>query len=309
MNQKIAFLFPGQGAQSVGMCRGLYEQYAIFKDTIEEIQDYIYRDLWTIIAEGPDRDLKKTVNCQLALFAVSLATMRTVLFEKPHLKPAFCAGLSLGEFSALCASGILDVREGTDLIEKRAHLMQRACELQPGKMVAVVGLVKEQVDQVLCQLEEGQVATIANYNAALQIVVSGNTKGIQRFCHLAQHSGARRLIELDVAGAFHSPLMRPAAEGFKPYMDTARLEHSDIKVCSNVTGNIVGYSDDFRTLLVKQITEPVLWYPTIQALCAQGVTTFIEMGPGRVLQGLNRRNTTTAQTFSVETVEDITALP
>jgi [acyl-carrier-protein] S-malonyltransferase len=291
MSQKIAFLFPGQGSQSVGMCRDLYESSGIFRDVIHEIQDITYRSIWPIINEGPERELKKTVNCQLALFAVSLATMKVVLFEKPHLKPSFCAGMSLGEYSALCAAQVLELREAVELVEKRAELMQQACETVPGKMIAVVGLTKDLIEALLLRLENEREKKcdlyIANYNALQQVVLAGSSEAVEAFCKIAMQNGARKIVELDVAGAFHSPLMGAAADQFKPYLKTANFKISEIKVVSNVTGQEVIYNEDFRELLEKQITSTVLWYPSIHYLAEQKVDLFIELGPGRVLHGLN----------------------
>lgn len=312
MPQKVAFLFPGQGAQSVGMCRALYEQFEIFRDTIHEIEDLSYQKLWSIILEGPERDLKKTGNCQMALFATSIATLRVVQFEKPKLQARFCAGLSLGEYTALVAAGVLRLHEAVELVQKRAQLMEKACQDHVGKMIAVIGLTYDQVQKIVHEYIPApgseDVVALANYNAPQQIVVAGTLKGLQWFEDKARGAGARRMIELDVAGAFHSPLMKDAARDFAPYVETAHLAFSPINVVSNVTAEPIIYSEDFRELMVTQIVSPVLWCKTIQTLDREGVTLYVEMGPGRVLHGLNRKIGTMSKTVSIETVEDIASL-
>jgi [acyl-carrier-protein] S-malonyltransferase len=308
MAHKIAFLFPGQGAQSVGMCKSLYENSGVFKQTIEEIEDLAYQKIWQVISEGPEKELTKTDHCQLALFAVSLATFRAVRFERPHLVPSYCAGMSLGEYTALCAAGVLSLQESVNLVLRRAQLMQESCEKYPGKMTAVLGLSIDVIESIVSEYPDKEALAVANYNAPQQIVVAGTPSAIEWFESKAGAKGARRLVRLDVAGAFHSPLMKEAMETYKAYVDTAKLEFSEIKVASNVTGTVIEYSEDFRELMTQQICSPVRWCPTIANLESQGVKLFIELGPGKILQGLNRRMAQSSQTLSIETIEDFTAL-
>lgn len=308
MAQKIAFLFPGQGAQSVGMCKNLYEKSPVFKQTIEEIEDLAYQKIWDVISNGPEKELTKTNRCQLALFAVGYATFCAVRFEKPHIVPTYCAGLSLGEYTALCAAGVLSLQESVNLVMRRAELMQESCEKYPGKMTAVLGLTLEVISSIIKEYSDPEALAVANYNAPQQIVVAGTEQAIDWFEAQAGSKGARRLVRLEVAGAFHSPLMRHAREGYKFFAETAKLNFSEVKVASNVTGEVVEYSEDFRQLMIDQICSPVAWCPTIQHLEAKGVKLFVEMGPGKILQGLNRRITQSSRTLSIESIEDFAAL-
>lgn len=306
MANQVAFLFPGQGAQSVGMCKDLYEKSSVFRDTIQEVEDLSYQKIWHFVSEGPERELKKTDRCQLALFAVCLATFRVVRFLKPDLNPTYCAGLSLGEYTALCAAGVLSTQEAVSLLLARAQLMQKACEEKEGKMAAVLGLGYDVVKSLIDQYPNSENLAVANYNAPQQIVIAGTAEAIAWFESRAASAGVRRLVYLEVAGAFHSPLMRSAQEAYKSYVDTAKFDFSGVQVVSNVTGKATEYSEDFRSLMVEQICCPVMWCPSIQYLESEKkVTLFVEMGPGKILQGLNRRITQSSRTVSIESVEDI----
>lgn len=307
MSDKVAFIFPGQGAQSVGMCRTLYEKSPVFRDTIHKIEEISYQPIWRYVSEGPEKELKKSDRCQLALFAVGLATYHAVSFERPNLKPLYCAGLSLGEYTALCAAGILDLEEAVHLLLKRSQLMQEACLAKEGKMAAVLGLSFDAIEAAVSQYPKKGDLALANYNANQQIVVAGTTEAITWFESKATSLGARRFVYLEVAGAFHSPLMEPAMKAYKPYVETARINYSEIQVVSNVTGKAVEYVEDLRELMVEQICAPVMWCSSMEYLEQEkGITLFVEMGPGKILQGLNRRITQRARTVSIESIEDIT---
>lgn len=312
MTKKVVFLFPGQGAQSVGMCKSLYEQFGSFREVIEEVEDTCYRKLWPLIAEGPERELKRTVNCQLALFAINLAVWRVLKIERHDLVPTFCAGLSLGEYCALVAAGVVRLHDAADLLKHRAEYMQKACEERVGKMIATLGLSFEKVSEVLntCPDEDlKKEISIANYNAHDQIVVAGSERAIRWYEVAAKLAGARRLIELEVAGAFHSPLMESAKQRMVPILQTARFQFSDIKVISNVTAEPVIYSEDFREILADQIVKTVNWAPTLKFLQSKEIDLLVEVGPGKVLAGLSRRNSINIPIVSVESVEDIGLLP
>ena len=282
-----AWLFPGQGAQQVGMGRDLYEAYPEAAAVFDEADAAIGRGLSRIIFDGPDDELRQTVNTQPAILVASLAAWRAaVAAEHPALAeaPLCMAGHSLGEYSALVAAGALTVAEAVRLVQRRGELMQAAGEQRPGTLAAVLGLDEDAV-QAVCA-ETG--AELCNLNATGQIVVGGAPEAVERAVAAAEAAGARRVIRLNVGGAFHTSLMQPAAEQMAPVLDAAEIANPQVPIIGNVDAAPLTTADQIRADLKAQIRKPVRWRDTVLAMRELGVDTYIEIGPGTVLTGLAR---------------------
>lgn len=282
-----AWLFPGQGAQQVGMGRDLYEAYPEAAAVFDEADAAIGRDLSRIIFDGPDDELRQTVNTQPAILVASLAAWRAATAaEHPALAeaPLCMAGHSLGEYSALVAAGSLTISEAVRLVQRRGELMQAAGEQHPGTLAAVLGLDEDAV-QAVCA-ETG--AELCNLNATGQIVVGGTPEAVERAVVAAETAGARRVVRLNVGGAFHTSLMQPAAEQMTPVLDAAVVADPQIPVIGNVDAAPLTSVDQVRADLKAQIRKPVRWRDTVLAMRDMGVDTYVEIGPGTVLTGLAR---------------------
>lgn len=298
---KIAMIFPGQGAQYVGMGKDFFDSFAVARETFEEADELLGEKLSKIIFEGPEDVLTQTKYSQLAIFVVSVAILRTVLKELPHLKPAVCAGLSLGEYTALYASGRLGFAETLLLVRERARLMNEACEKVPGTMAAVLGLDAAGIESAVKDLEG---VWVANFNAPGQTVISGTKEGIENAALILKERGARRVIPLTVHGAFHSGLMLSAQEGLAPYIDGVEFKNSPIDLVMNVPGNFVKTDAEIRRNLTAQVTQSVRWEQGIAAMKDAGVELFLEIGCGKTLTGLNKK----MGVLSMSAVEKITDL-
>lgn len=302
MSKKIAFLFPGQGAQYVGMAKDFYENYAVARATFDEADELLKTSFSKIIFEGPADVLTLTKNSQLAIYIVSVAIWRTVAQEFPDLKPTFCAGLSLGEYTALTAAKKISFQEGLLLVQARAAFMNEACEKTQGTMQVVLGLEPETVSKALASLEE---VWIANLNCPGQVVIAGTPRGMAFAQESLKAAGAKRILPLDVSGAFHTPLMKEAEVRLTPYIESAALQSSGIEVITNVTGHPVTTEEEIRNCLIKQVSSPVYWEKGIRYLMEQGVDLFLEMGCGKTLAGMNKRIGVTAPTISIEKLADL----
>lgn len=293
MNKKIAFIFPGQGAQYPGMGKDFYDSFAIVRETFEEADDILGQNFTKLILEGPAEELMKTKNSQLAIFIVSAAIFRCIQQQRPDLQPIVCAGLSLGEYTALFASGKLSFAEALNLVRLRAQFMNDACEKTSGTMRVVLGLEEEGVAKAL---PEG--VWIANLNCPGQVVIAGETAKMPQTL-----PGAKRIIPLDVSGAFHTPLMRTAQERLKPYIDAAALQESPIQLAMNVPGDFVESIDEIRKYLIQQVANPTRWEKEIRAMMQKGIELFIEIGPGKTLTGMNKK--IGAAGLSIETASEL----
>ena len=278
-----AFVFPGQGAQFVGMGKDLYDNYALARELMSHANEVLGFSLTDVMFEGSDEDLRQTRVTQPAIFLHSVVACRLMT----KLRPDMVAGHSLGEFSALVIAGALDMGDGLRLVSERALAMQEACELQPGTMAAVLGLADDKVAEVCAGVEDVVVA--ANYNCPGQVVISGSMSGVELACKALKEAGAKRALKLPVGGAFHSPLMQPAAERLqKAIMDTT-FYAPIFPIYQNVSARAERNEQVIKQQLLEQLTSPVRWTQSVQQMIADGANEFYEFGPGDVLKGLIRK--------------------
>ncbi len=280
-----AYVFPGQGAQFVGMGKDLYENNTLAKELFEKANDILGFRITDMMFNGTDDDLKQTKVTQPAVFLHSVILAKTLGEE---FKPDMVAGHSLGEFSALVTSGALSFEEGLVLVSKRAMAMQKACELTPSTMAAVLALPDEKVE-ALCAEVEGEIVVCANYNCPGQVVISGSVPGIDAACAKMLEAGAKRAMKLKVGGAFHSPLMEPARAELAEAIEAAKFNDPICPIYQNVSTKAETSSAAIKENLIAQLTAPVRWTQSVQNMIADGATEFIEVGPGNVLQGLIKK--------------------
>ena len=299
---RLAYVFPGQGSQLVGMGRDLYHNFSSAREVFEEADDALGFPLSRLCFEGPEEELAQTVNAQPAILTVSFACLKALSQVAGRMVcPAFMAGHSLGEYTALVAAQVLDFVDGVRLTRERGRLMQEAGDRVPGGMVAIIGLDDVSVEQV-CQ-ETG--AQTANLNSPGQIVVSGTREAMVRAMDLARAMGARRTIALNVSGAFHSPLMQPAAEGIANAISELDFRHPSIPIVVNSTAQPVTTADEVKEELLRQLLHCVQWQKSVEYMVDAGVDTFIEIGPGQVLSGLIKRINTEAQILNLEDASSV----
>ena len=278
-----AFVFPGQGSQFPGMCKDLYDAHAEAREMCQAADRLLGFSLTDVMFNGTADDLKQTKVTQPAVFLLSVVAQRLMTIEKPDM----VAGHSLGEFSALVACGALRFEDALLLVSARAQAMQAACEANPGTMAAVLGLPDEQVDE-LCKKQSG-VVVAANFNCPGQIVISGEIEAVDAACVALKEAGARRALRLNVGGAFHSPLMAPAAEDLKEAILKTEFHKPFCPIYQNVSAKVETEPGIIRENLLKQLTAPVRWTQSVQNMIADGATEFYEFGPGDVLKGLIRK--------------------
>ncbi|MBU0487231.1 MAG: ACP S-malonyltransferase [Bacteroidetes bacterium] len=279
-----AFVFPGQGAQFVGMGKDLYDNHPIAKEMFEKANEILGFRITDLMFSGTDEDLRQTKVTQPAIFLHSVILAKT---RESEFNPQMVAGHSLGEFSALVANQALTFEEGLLLVSKRALAMQKACEAEPSTMAAILGLDDEKTEEVLAGINEIVVA--ANYNSPGQLVISGSIKGIEIACEMLKAAGAKRALPLKVGGAFHSPLMEPARIELAEAIMSANFSSPICPVYQNVDGKPYTDPDMIRKNLIAQLTSPVRWTQIIKNMVADGATHFTECGPGTVLQGLAKK--------------------
>lgn len=281
-----AYVFPGQGAQFQGMGKDLYEQFDWAKRLFEEANSILGFRITDIMFDGSDEDLRRTDITQPAVFIHSVAVARSL----DDFKPDMVAGHSLGEFSALVACGALSFESGLKLVAQRARAMQKACELVPGTMAAIIGLEDSRIEQICADLNaKGMVVVPANYNSPGQVVISGSKEAIAAACPLMQEAGARRALPLTVGGAFHSPLMTPAKEELAQAISQTQFNTPVCPIYQNVDAKPHTNPDEIRENLVTQLNSPVRWTQSVLNMIADGAQEFTECGPGTVLTGLIKR--------------------
>ncbi|MGG1448481.1 ACP S-malonyltransferase [Bacillus subtilis] len=301
---KIAFLFPGQGSQFIGMGKELYEQVPAAKRLFDEADEKLETKLSSLIFEGAAEELTLTYNAQPALLTTSIAVLEK--FKESGITPDFTAGHSLGEYSALVAAGALSFKDAVYTVRKRGEFMNEAVPAGEGAMAAILGMDAEALKQVTDKVtEEGNLVQLANLNCPGQIVISGTAKGVELASELAKENGAKRAIPLEVSGPFHSELMKPAAEKLKEVLDACDIKDADVPVISNVSADVMTEKADIKEKLIEQLYSPVRFEESINKLIAEGVTTFIEIGPGKVLSGLVKKVNRRLKTIAVSDPETI----
>jgi [acyl-carrier-protein] S-malonyltransferase len=302
---KLAFVFPGQGAQSVGMGRDLYENSPVAREVFEAVDAACGFTISEICFEGPEETLKETRNTQPALFAVSVAALAAC--REAGLTPSASAGHSIGEYAALVAVDALSVTSGARLVKARGEAMADAAGARPGTMAAVLGLDAPVVAEVCRQVNHVGVVVMANLNSPGQIVISGEVNAVNEASLLLKEKGAKRVLPLAVSGAFHSPLMEPASVVMKGVLELTEVSDPKIPMIANVTANYEMTATEVKANLAAQVAGPVRWVETIERLTLDGYTTFIECGAGNVLAGLIKRIAPEAKTYSVSDVASLNA--
>ena len=285
---KHAFIFPGQGSQFPGMGKEHYENSAFAKKLFEQANELLGFRISDIMFNGTEEDLKQTRVTQPAVFLHSVIAYKSIEPSSGSGSPDMVAGHSLGEFSALVANGTLSFEDALQLVSVRANAMQKACEINPSTMAAVLNLADEKVEEICAavQQETGEVVVAANYNCPGQLVISGSKKGIDIACERMKAAGAKRALVLPVGGAFHSPLMLPAKQELAAAIEATKFHNPTCAVYQNVVARAVMDRDEIKQNLVEQLTGPVRWTQSITAMVADGASRFTECGPGKVLQGL-----------------------
>jgi len=302
--KKVAFIFPGQGSQAVGMLAELGEQYDVVKQTFAEASDALGYDLWALVQNGPAEDLNETFRTQPALLASSVAIWR-VWQELGLEQPANLAGHSLGEYSALVCAGVIDFKEAIKLVELRGKLMQEAVPAGTGAMYAIIGLADDAIAKACEDAAQGEVVSPVNFNSPGQVVIAGSKDAVERAGALCKEAGAKRALPLPVSVPSHCALMKPAAEKLAVALESIEFNSPQLPVINNV--DVVAETDPakIKDALVRQLHSPVRWTETVELMHEQGVEQLLELGPGKVLTGLTKR---IVKTLTAAAVNDVASL-
>jgi [acyl-carrier-protein] S-malonyltransferase len=288
--RKVAFIFPGQGSQQVGMGKEISETYKSARQTFEQANDILGFDIMKLCFEGPEEELKLTKNSQPAIFVNSIACFRAFQDADATIgSPAAVAGLSLGEFTANVAAGSFSFEDGLRLVRKRGEYMQDACDIEPSTMASIIGLDEHKVRDICASLQDKGVLDIGNLNCPGQIAISGSVEAIRNAMEAAEQSGAQKVVELEVSGAFHSRLMKPAEERLKDQVESTAIKAPVMPVIANYTARPVTTPEGIREAIIRQLCSPVLWEKSMRYLISEGFELFLEFGQGKVLRGLMRR--------------------
>ncbi len=303
--KKFAMVFPGQGSQTVGMLAELAGDYPIVQETFKQASEVLGYDLWQLVQEGPAEELNKTWQTQPALLAASVAVYRVWQQKYPALKPEVMAGHSLGEYSALVCAGVLDFQDAVKLVELRGKLMQQAVPEGTGAMYAIIGLDNDAIINACKQAEQGEVVSAVNFNSPGQVVIAGAKAAVERAAALCKEAGAKRALPLAVSVPSHCALMKPAADQLSVSLESITLKEAGVSVLNNVDVKNEIEADAIRNALVRQLYSPVRWTETVEKMAQNGVEVLVEVGPGKVLNGLTKRIVDSLQAVSVNDVKSL----
>ena len=306
--KKFAMVFPGQGSQTVGMLAELAGDYPIVQETFKQASETLGYDLWQLVQEGPAEELNKTWQTQPALLTASVAVYRVWQQKYPELKPEVMAGHSLGEYSALVCAGVLDFQDAVKLVELRGKLMQQAVPEGTGAMYVIIGLDNEAIINACKQAEQGEVVSAVNFNSPGQVVIAGAKAAVERAAALCKEAGAKRALPLSVSVPSHCALMKPAADQLSVSLESITLKAPTASVLNNVDVKAETDADAIRNALVRQLYSPVRWTETVEKMSHSGVEVLVEIGPGKVLNGLAKRIVDSLQATSVNDVKSLDAV-
>lgn len=301
MVKKIAFLFPGQGSQSVGMGKDLYDNYSAAKNVFDAADKVLGKSITNICFNGPEEDLKQTVNTQPSIVTMSIAALEAFKSQL-NITPSYTAGHSLGEYCAMYTSGVMDLETTLKAIQKRADLMGAT---KGGAMAAILNAPEGSLEKALEEASSVGYVDVANYNSPAQVVITGDEKAVAKAGELLSAAGARRVVPLAVSGAFHSKFMENAGNEFETFVSSLNINNASIPVITNVDASITISSEDFKNKMPRQIYSSVHWTQTIQNMIENGVDTFIEIGPGKVLAGLNKKIDANVKTYNIYDKESL----
>ncbi|GAA6942926.1 ACP S-malonyltransferase [Helicobacter pylori] len=303
--KKFAMVFPGQGSQTVGMLAELAGDYPIVQETFKQASEVLGYDLWQLVQEGPAEELNKTWQTQPALLTASVAVYRVWQQKYPELKPEVMAGHSLGEYSALVCAGVLDFQDAVKLVELRGKLMQQAVPEGTGAMYAIIGLDNDAIINACKQAEQGEVVSAVNFNSPGQVVIAGAKAAVERAAALCKEAGAKRALPLAVSVPSHCALMKPAADQLSVSLESITLKAPVVAVLNNVDVKAETDAVAIRNALVRQLYSPVRWTETVEKIAQNGVEVLVEVGPGKVLNGLTKRIVDSLQAVSVNDVKSL----
>ena len=306
--KKFAMVFPGQGSQTVGMLAELAGDYPIVQETFKQASEVLGYDLWQLVQEGPAEELNKTWQTQPALLTASVAVYRVWQQKYPELKPEVMAGHSLGEYSALVCAGVLDFQDAVKLVELRGKLMQQAVPEGTGAMYAIIGLDNDAIINACKQAEQGEVVSAVNFNSPGQVVIAGAKAAVERAAALCKEVGAKRVLPLAVSVPSHCALMKPAADQLSVSLESITLKAPVVAVLNNVDVKAETDATAIRNALVRQLYSPVRWTETVEKMAQNGVEVLVEVGPGKVLNGLAKRIVDSLQAVSVNDVKSLDAV-